>query len=183
MLLDLARAEAIRAGWLADALAVLQREPLPALDQVNLNAVVARVADTLGPEQRITGQASSFSWPDAPVTVFGDDRLLTVAVGGMLQALGACVEGRETGIVGVRVTSLREGMTRGVEVAQSGVRMSPAVLSRLFDAEWTDHPAGATGAVFLAAAHRIATLQGGTLDARSMEAGGCRLVLGLPAAD
>jgi hypothetical protein len=81
------------------------------------------------------------------------------------------------------VTSLREGATRGVEVLQTAVRMPSSMLGRLFDADWAEHPAGPTGAVLLAAARRIAALQGGTLDARPVDGGGCRLVLTLPAAE
>ena len=53
VLIELARAEAVRAAWLAEAVDVLQREPLPALDQVNLAAVVAAVAEALAPEHRL----------------------------------------------------------------------------------------------------------------------------------
>ena len=60
---------------------------------------------------------------------------------------------------------------------------SADMVARLFDTEWTEHPAGSTGAVFLAAARRIAALQGGTLDGRLVDGGGCRLVLTLPAAE
>jgi hypothetical protein len=119
-----------------------------------------------------------------PASVFGDERLLTVAVGGMFQAICACVDGRASRSgVAMRVTSLREGATRGVDVLQSAVRLSPSILGRLFEADWAEHPAGPTGAVFLAAARRIAALQGGTLDARAVDGGGCRLVLILPAAE
>ena len=63
------------------------------------------------------------------------------------------------------------------------VRMPAAVLARLLDAQWADHPGGPAGAVLLAAARRIAVLQGGGLDARPADNGGCRLVLTLPAAE
>lgn len=183
LLLELARAEAVRAGWLADAVAILQREPLPGLDQVNLNDVVGRVVDLLGPEQRITGHAPTLVRPGGPVTVFGDDRLLTVAVAGMVLALTACTGDRSPSSVHVRVTAPGAGIARGVEVSQTAVRMSSLVLTRLFDEDWVDHPGGVTGAVFLAAARRIATLQGGSLEARPIDTGGCRLILALPAAD
>lgn len=184
LLLELARAEAIRASWLAEALAVLQSEPMPALDQVNLSAVVARVAEALGAEHRLAGAAPAIARTDVPARVFGDERLLTVAVGGMLLATCACVEGRAAiSGVSMRVTAIREGTTRGVEVVQSALRLPASVLARMFDASWTEHPAGQAGAMLLAAARRIAQLQGGALDARPVENGGCRLVLTLPAAE
>lgn len=184
LLLELARAEAIRASWLAEALAVLQSDPMPALDQVNLSAVVARVADALGTEHRLAGASPAIARTDLPARVFGDERLLTVAVGGMLLATCASVEGRAAiSGVSLRVAAIREGPTRGVEVVQSAIRMPASSLARLFDADWAAHPAGQSGAMLLAAARRIAQLQGGALDARPIENGGCRLVLTLPAAE
>jgi hypothetical protein len=182
LLLELARAEAVRACWLADAVAILQREPLPGLDQVDLDDVARRVVDLLAPEQRITGHAPTLVRPGVPVIVFGDERLLTVAVAGMVQALSACIDGRDPAGISVRVAA-GTGTTRGVEVSQTAVRMSSLVLTRLFEVDWVDHPGGATGAVLLAAARRIATLQGGSLEALPMDSGGCRLTLALPAAD
>lgn len=184
LLLEVARAEAIRASWVAEALAVLQSEPMPALDQVNLSAVVARVADALGTEHRLAGAAPAIARTDLPARVFGDERLLTVAVGGMLLATCACVEGRAASSgVSLRVAAIGDGMTRGVEVVQSAIRMPASSLARMFDAGWTAHPAGPSGAMLLAAARRIAQLQGGALDARPIENGGCRLALTLPAAE
>jgi hypothetical protein len=183
MLLELGRAEAVRAGWLSEAVAVMLREPLPGLDQVNLGAIVARVAEALALEQRMTGQCLVWARPDRPVTVFGDERLLTVALGGMVQGLAACAGAPGLSRVTMRVSPHRDGATRGIEVSQTAVRLPATVLERLFDVDWPEHPSGATGAVQLAAARRIAGLQGGALDARALEGGGCRLLLTLPAAD
>lgn len=105
------------------------------------------------------------------------------AIGGTFQAMCACVDRRGSrSAVAMRVTSLRERAARGIDVVQTAVRISPSILGRLFEADWAEHPAGPTGAVFLAAARRIASLQGGTLDVRAV-GGGCRLVLTLPAAE
>jgi hypothetical protein len=84
--------------------------------------------------------------------------------------------------VTVRITEGREGLSRAVDVSQSAVRMSTSVLGRLLDADWDEHPGGPTAAVLLAAARRIATLQGGLLEAKPLDNGGCRLTLHLPAA-
>jgi hypothetical protein len=95
-----------------------------------------------------------------PARVFGDERLLTVAVGGMCQAMCALVDGRASRAgVAMRVTSLRERAARGIDVVQTAVRISPSILGRLFEADGAEHPAGPSGAVFLAAVRRIASLQ------------------------
>jgi len=44
-------------------------------------------------------------------------------------------------------------------------------------------PAGSSGALLLAAARKIALAHGGALEIAPLEGGGCRLVLGVPAAD
>jgi hypothetical protein len=78
---ELARAEAQRARWLAEAVVVLQQDPLPALDLVDLTSVLGAVAGAFGPEQRLTGGAPSINVPDGSFQVFGDERMLTAAIG------------------------------------------------------------------------------------------------------
>jgi hypothetical protein len=184
LLIELARAEAQRAAWLADALAVLHREPLPALDQADLGRVVSAVADALGPEHRLTGRGPAVDRADQPVLVFGDERLLRVAVAGVLGALCTAVDGRgDPASVTLRVLPGMRAMTHGVEVSQAAVRWSAAVVARLFDAEWADHPCGPTGALQLASARRIAQVQGGALDVQVIESGAARFVFALPAVE
>lgn len=132
----------------------------------------------------MTGETPRVTLAERPVTVFGDQRLLTVAVGGLLQALARCVE-RSAGLgkIELRMMAPREAPVRGVEVVRTALRLPETVLARIFDVDWPEHPAGTAGAVLVAAARRIALLQGGALDAKPVDAGGCRLVLSLPAAE
>jgi hypothetical protein len=183
MAVELAKAEAVRARWLAQSVAVLQSDPLPALDQVNLGAVLANVATALEPEHRITGASPAFELPAEPAWVFGDDALLTVAVGGMLHAMRAMIEARaDAARLIARVAPKTEASSCGIEVVQTALRLPAPALARLFDGDWAEHPAGRGGAVLLAAARRIATVQGGSLEVKALDGGGCRLVLSVPAA-
>ena len=183
MAVELAKAEAVRARWLAQAVAVLQSDPLPALDQVNLGTVLAGVASALEPEHRITGASPAFELPAEPVLVFGDEALLRVAVGGMLHAMRALIEARADAVrLIARVAPRPDGSSCAVEVVQTAMRLPAPTLARLFENEWAEHPAGPSGAVLLAAARRIALVQGGSLEARALDGGGCRLVLSVPAA-
>jgi hypothetical protein len=183
MALELAKAEAVRARWLAQSVAVLQSDPLPALDPLNLGVVLANVARALEPEHRITGASPDVELPTEPVMVFGDDRLLTVAVGGMLHAMRAMIETRADAIrLIARVAPRPDDVSYALEVVQTAVRLPAPTLARLFDGDWADHPAGPSGAVLLAAARRIARVQGGSLEVKALDGGGCRLILSVPAA-
>lgn len=77
----------------------------------------------------------------------------------------------------------REAATRTLEISQHAVRVPAQACSHLFDADWAAHPAGPAGALLLAAARKIACAHGGTLGVLPLADGGCRFVLGLPAAD
>jgi hypothetical protein len=181
--IDLARAETARARWIADAAAVLQVDPLPSLDEVDLVAVCHAVADTFAPEYRLAGGAPSTTLPASPAHVFGDERLLTTAIGSVLSAVRALVEDRgDASRVTVGLAPRVDTTTRTVEIAQSLVRVPPATYGRFFDATWTAHPAGPAGAVLLAAARRIAEAHGGALELSALEGGGCRFLLSVPAA-
>ncbi len=183
MAVELAKAEAVRARWLAQSVAVLQSDPLPALDQLNLGTVLANVAKALEPEHRITGASPAFELPAEPVLVFGDDALLMVAVGGMLHAMRAMIETRADAVrLIARVAPRPDASSCALEVVQTAIRLPAATLARLFEGDWAEHPAGRSGAVLLAAARRIAMVQGGSLEVEPLDGGGCRLILSVPAA-
>lgn len=182
--IELARAEATRGRWLADAALVLQSEPLPALDELDLVQLLGVVYDAFGPENRLSGGAAAMPVPEGRCLVFGDERLLTTALGAVLAGLRLAIEDRgDARKVRVTLGPRREAATRTVEVAQHAIRLPPSAYPRFFDAEWTDHPAGPSGVLLLAAARKIALAHGGNLEIGPIDGGGCRLVLSLPAAD
>ena len=182
--IELARAEATRGRWLADAAVVLQTEPLPALDELDLVALLAQVFDAFGPENRLSGGAAATAIPEGTCRVFGDERLLTTALGALLAAVRAVIEDRgDARKVSVALGPRREAASRTLEIAQTAVRLPVSAYARFFDADWPEHPAGPSGALLLAAAKKIALAHGGGLEIGGVEGGGCRLVLSLPSAD
>jgi signal transduction histidine kinase len=182
--IDLARAEAARARWIADAVAVLRVDPLPSLDEVDLVAVCGAVAAAFAPEYRLAGGAPETTLPATPAQVFGDERLLTSAVGSVLAAVRALVEDRgDAGRVSIGLAPRVDTATRTLEIAQTAVRVPVSAHARFFDPAWSAHPAGATGAVLLAAARRIAEAHGGALELSALDGGGCRFSLSVPAAN
>jgi len=181
--LDLARAETARARLAADAAAVLQTDPLPSLDEVDLAAVCRAVDDAFAPEYRLAGGAPAVTVPPSAAPVFGDERLLTTAVGGVLAAVRALVEDRgDTARITITLAPRADTANRTVEISQSAVRVPIAAHARFFDPTWTAHPAGATAALQLAAARRIAEAHGGALEVAATDSGGCRFSLSVPAA-
>jgi len=121
--------------------------------------------------------------PTDPQPVFGDERLLTVALGAAVTALRGISDARGArGPVAVRIAPRQETATRVVEVAQGALRLSGEASRRFFDRGWSAHPAGAAGAMLLAAAQRIADAHGGSLTVEASATGGCRLLLQIPAA-
>jgi len=181
--IDLARAEAARARWTADAAAVLQSDPLPSLDEVDLVAVCRAVAAAFAPEYRLAGGAPTMTMPATAAPVFGDERLLTTAVGALLAAVRALVEDRgDADRITVAFAPRVDTTSRTLEITQSAVRVPVAVQARFFDQTWAAHPAGSTGALLLAAARRIAEAHGGGLELAAIEGGGCRFALSVPAA-
>ena len=182
--IELARAEATRARWLADAAVVMQREPMPALDEVDLVRVLRTVVEANAPESRLSGGATALQVPAGACPVFGDERLLTTAVGASLAAMRAVIEDRgDARKMAVTFAPRHEPATRTLEIAQSAVRLPAAAYPRFFDAGWREHPGGATGALMLAAARRIVVAHGGALEVDAIDGGGCRLRLSVPAAD
>lgn len=182
--IELARAEATRGRWLADAARVLHAEPLPALDEVDLVALLAVVLDAFGPENRLGGGAATLVVPAGTCRVFGDERLLTTALGAMLAGVRAIIEDRgDARKMGVALGPRVDVAARTIEMRQSAVRLPASAYGRFFDSEWTEHPAGARGAILLAAAHKIALAHGGSLVVTALDGGGCRLLLSLPAVD
>lgn len=181
--IDVALAEACRAQWVADAAVALQYEPLPALDDVDMADVLRRVDDSLALERRLTGDGPTIDVPATACRVVGDARLLTSALGGLLGAVRDLVEDRgEHAKVRLAVTDSPDRANRTLVLTQRAVRVPAGALTRFFDAEWLEHPAGRTGAVLLAAAQRIAAAHGGRLDLGAIDGGGFQLSLHLPAA-
>ncbi len=182
--IELARAEATRGRWLAQSAVVMRVDPMPALDDVDLVSIMRTVIEALGPESRLTGGGASAPALVGDCRVFGDERLLTTAIGSSLAALRMVAEVRgDARKVTLNLVPRVDASMHGVEISQRAVRVSEAALARFFDAEWADHPAGASGALLLAAANRIAAAHGGALDVAATDGGGCRLLLTLPAAD
>jgi len=182
--IELARAEATRGRWLAEAALALQIEPLPALDEVDLLGLLGEVFEALGPENRLSGGAAALPSLTGTCAVFGDGRLLTTTLGALLVAMRTLIQDRgDARKMAVALGPRREAATRTLEIVQTAVRVPASAYPRFFEADWHEHPAGASSAMLLAAARKIARAHGGSLEVAAVDGGGCKVVLSLPAAD
>lgn len=180
--LELLRAETARARCVADAVAVLYADLLPALDEVDLVATVASVLDGFAFEDRLSGLTPA-ARPEGACRVFGDPDLLRTAIAALVTAARTLAAGRgDAQRIGVSLGPAAEDGLRTIRIEQWAVRVPAASLARVFEPGWTGHPAGPTGGVLLAAARRIAVAQGGDVAAEGLDGGGSAFVLRLPPA-
>lgn len=182
--IEMLKAEARRTAWLAQAVLALTSEPPLSLVDVDLGALLTRVVDALGFEHRLAGTRPSLYVPESVCHVRGDAALVESALGGLLVAVQALVDSHgAVPVPAVRIPPAPEGHLRLVEIAVRSVALSPGHMARFFDGTWSEHPAGAVGAVRLAAGRHIAELHGGHASIDRLPAGGFKVALGWPLAE
>ena len=175
---EVTRAELQRATWVVEALQVLTQRPVVTKGRVNVGTVLEQVFRATEPERRLTEVKLSASLAQASVIVRGDERLLIMAVGGVLQALVALVSEVTPATIHCSVGS-RSGAVV-IELSQESVIVPPSLMARFFDETCHGRPGGYGAAVALAAAQRVFELHGGGSKVES-DGRGCRVALTLPA--
>jgi hypothetical protein len=172
----LIRTEVRRAAWLTQALAVLSSEAPVTGRTVDLQPLVRRVASEMPAEPSVTGVGIEVTGLDSG-TVQGDEQLLTIALGGMIEAVQAAAER----CPGARVTTALRADANFmlVEVGLAGGELPSALRAAFLDLHSQDRPGGARAAIGIMAASLVAERHGGAL--KATDAGGARLVLSLPA--
>lgn len=175
---EVTRAELQRATWVVEALQLLTQRPVVAKARVNVGTVLEQVFRATEPERRLADVKLSAGLAEASIVVRGDERLLIMAVGSVLQALVAMVT--ELTPATVRCTVGSKPGAAVIELSQDTVAVAPSLLERFFDETWHGRPGGYASAVGLAAARRVFELHGGTTRVES-DTHGCRVTLTLPA--
>jgi hypothetical protein len=104
------------------------------------------------------------------------------ALGALFQALIG-MPNQKGGVLDVRaqVTTVRPALIVECQLREAGVEIDEDAAARFFDGAWTDHPAGADGAVMLAAVARIARAHGGRV--RAQRGGAVTFVVPRPLSD
>lgn len=180
--LALARAEAQRTAWFAQALGVLEADPVLVRADVAAGSLVEAVLAALEAERHLSGIEAVADIPRPPILVRADEHLVRTALGvaaSAVVALAARVRGAR---VRLRLHAAPERSAALIDVTQEAVTLPSWAVARFFDPEWRDRPGGAAAGLALVAARRIAELHGGRLDAIATSRGGCGLRLALPVA-
>lgn len=180
--LDLVRTEVHRAGRLVQSLTVLGQDPALAETRVSLAAAFEQVVEGFVPEQRLSGITLQIDPADGSPHVHADPEWLAVGLSGALGGMLALVQPARSAALRVRIGASGSGSSVMLEIEQQAVTVPAWALGRFFDAQWTDRPGGFQAAVELAAAHRVAELHHGGIEAVPGDRGGCRLMLVLPGA-
>jgi signal transduction histidine kinase len=131
------------------------------LSEHDLIGVIDQTLELVGAELKEHGVTIESEVPPQPVPVRVDDELMRQAfLNLLLNAMQAMPSG---GIV--RVSVRREKRSAIVEIADTGVGISAALLPRIFDLYFTTKPKGS--GIGLAITYRIVQLHGGAMEVRS----------------
>ena len=174
---EVTRAELQRATWVVEALQLLTQRPVVTKARVNVGTVLEQVFRATEPERRLADVSLSANLAEGAAIVRGDERLLTMAVGGVIQALVALLSEVAPATILCSAAS-REGAV-AVVLSQNSVVVPPSLIERFFDETCHGRPGGYGTAIALAAANRVFELHGGRTQVDSDERG-CRVTLTLP---
>jgi hypothetical protein len=178
--MGLIQAEAQRAGWLTQSIAVLVEDPPLQAEPVALGPLVTRIVAAMNPERVFAGVEIDYDTGSAISVARGDEQLLSIAITGMFAALQPLVERVDGARLRVTLSGHPDAGLLHVELSQHAVRLPKPWHTRFFDATWTERPGGARAGVAVAAARHIAHLHNGALELVELDAG-CQLVLTVPA--
>jgi hypothetical protein len=174
--LDMIGAEVCRATWLLQALALLDEDSPVATGPVDLGRVASRVARGLMCGRHHAPASLDGNGPG--LRARGDERLLALALAGMVMALQAAIEPSDPADVEIRIRTDADRVV--LEAAQEAVRLPASWRRRFLDSAWTERPGGGRVTVALAASRRVAELHRGSLTIADAGQDGSRLVLSLP---
>lgn len=169
VMMELMRAEAQAMTRLIRGLIVLSEAHQLTFATIEAREIVERVLATLQPERRLLDIQITLDIKEGPTSFSADERLLSVALAGAMGSMMALFRNVEGGKLDV---SWNASTSRGqFVVSQDMIMLPPTSFPRIFDQNWSDHPAGYSGAVGLIAARRVADLHGGSLHVGSHRQG------------
>ena len=177
-LTDLMKAEMERARSTAAAIEWLSKPIESRRDPVDAEEALDAVVQAVAPEARLQGVTVALSWNARRYEIAADRALLVRALTGLVQAMLSLSRRGTTLNVDCNGTSVRPALI--VSVTQQDADADDGAADRFFDAEFRQHPAGATSALVLAGVAHVARLHGGRVQARALEGGGCAVTFVVP---
>jgi hypothetical protein len=189
--MDAAGQDVLRRGVLGDLVAVeLQRaknigattellagSPRVCRADVRTSDLIARALGAVATEARLRGSTIEVVNNDPEFRLPLDGGIVGTALTGLLHAMLAL-----HGSGGIRFeakgTAVRPALI--IDVSNDTTVVDADAFGRFFDAEWSEHPCGAAGAVMLAGVARAARLHGGRVDVRIGTPSGCSVTFVVP---
>ena len=149
------------------------------LDKVDMNALVRRCADDLGPSSKESDTQFSFDFPDSNIIIDGDPRRIERIMRNLLANAIDHSEGKP-----IELTLRVNESAVSVSVRDYGVGLTPQHIERVFDRFWRADPSrsrirGGTG-LGLSIAREDAELHGGGIKVWGEIGRGSNFVLTLP---
>ena len=149
----------------------------PAPSELDGRALIDQVVAAVRPEARLRNVSFEVS-VDSSCRLSADALMLSTALAGILHTVLAIVPPGRRLSLKIQATAVRPALI--IEVADDGSSLEPEAEKRFFDAGWRQHPAGAAGAVMMAAAERVARLHGGRIEIRASAPAGSVVTFVLP---
>ena len=181
--IELMRAEAHRARWLAQVNTVLAGDPVLHKEMVSPAVLVELALKGLEAEGRLAGVASNLTVNGFAQTVAADRRLMLVALTGAIGAMHAALQEAGGGALNISISTHPAARLVVFEIAQETVPMSGLRLTHAGSALPPDGPGAHSTSTGLAAAKRVAQLHGGRFEVTPGARGGCSVALMIPAGD
>ena len=180
---NLVRAEAHRARWLAEAYSLLGGEPAVERKAVNLSGLVGRTLHEIEAEGRLSNVKLALTIDEPTRALSADERLMGLAVAGAAGAMLGLLQEAGEAVLKVRVSTHPATRLLSIQFSQDLVAPPDVRRPEPGGRELPDWPGGHGAALGLAVARRVMALHGGQLDIMPGPRGGCSLTLALPAGD
>jgi ParB-like nuclease domain len=148
---------------------------------VDCGSLIADVIGEVASEARFRGVRIDVTIGGADGGVSLDGAQCRTALTGLVQGLLA-MSPRDGTLLAIHalVTHVRPAFIVQCMLKESAVDLDTESLTRFFDAEWTDHPAGKSSAKMLAATAKVAALHGGRVDVQQRAPKGCLATFVVP---
>jgi hypothetical protein len=129
-------------------------------DNVECRSLITRAVTAVREEARLRDVSLQLEGLDCDYHLAADERVLSVAIESLLRGAIAFVSGKGAALrIAIQGTLVRPALI--IQITQDATAVAPETAARFFDASWTDHPCGVSGAVMLACVSRAARLHGG----------------------
>ena len=181
--IELMRAEAHRARWLAQVYTVLAGHPVLQKEVISPAVLVELALKGLEAEGRLAGVVSNLVVDGFTQTVLVDRRLMLVALTGAIGAMHAALQEAGGGALGIRISAHPATRLVVFQIAQDAVPVSSLRLSHVGSTWPADGTVAQSTPAGLAAARRVAELHGGRLEVTPGARSGCSVALMIPAGD